>query len=308
MVIARCCQNLDNVIADLDDGNIECAATQVIYHNLLGRAVIQTICQRSACGLIDNTQHIQAGNTTCIFGCLALRIVEISRYRDNGIGNIPTQILLGISAHFTQDHGRDFLGSERLPVHAGFPLTAHMTLNRRNCSIGIYHRLPLSDAAHQAFAFFRKGHHAGCGSLPFRIGDNGYAAALHSCHAAIGGTKIDSYCRTHMGPPYLFTSSAKRQESACISPLRRIRAALDARHNQAISNRTGYSAQALLRKPRHAAAFFIPYLHNNEKSEARQEHRLPQLRFLFARSTLHDPLPHRHTAPSTARSRLGPDP
>ena len=84
--------------------------------------------------------------------------------------------------------------------------------------------------------------------------------------------------------------------------------ALDVRHNQAISNRTGYSAQALLRKPRHAVAFFIPYLRNNEKSEARQEHRLPQLRFLFARSTLHAPLPHRHTAPSTARSRLGPGP
>ena len=240
MVIARCRQNLDNVIADLDDGNIECAATQVIHHDLLRCAVIQAVCQRSACGLIDNTQHIQAGNTTRIFGCLALRIVEISRYRDNGIGNIPTQILLGISVHFTQDHGRDFLGSERLPVHAGFPLTAHMSLNRRNCSIGIYHRLPLSDAAHQAFSFFRKGHHAGRGSLPFRIGDNGYAAALHSCHATIGGTKIDSYCRTHMGPPYLFTSSAKRQESTCISPPRRIKL---------LSSRTGCSAQSSYFEP-----------------------------------------------------------
>ena len=70
MVITRCCQNLDNVIADLDDGNIECAAAQVIHHDLLRRAVVQTVCQRSACGLIDDTQHIQAGNTTRIFGCL----------------------------------------------------------------------------------------------------------------------------------------------------------------------------------------------------------------------------------------------
>ena len=217
MVVARCCQNFNDVIANLDDGNIECAATQVVHHNLLGRAVVQTVRQRSTRGFINNTQYIQAGNTTCIFGCLTLRIVEISRYRDNGIGNIPTQILLGISAHFTQDHGRDFLGSERLPVHAGFPLTTHMALNRRNCSVGIYRCLPLSDATHQAFAFFRKGHYARRGSLPFRIGDNGYAAALHSCHAAIGGTEIDSYCRTHMGPPYLFTSSVKSRENKCIS-------------------------------------------------------------------------------------------
>ena len=52
---------------------------------------------------------IQTGDFTRFFCCLALRIVEISRNSDNGIGYFLAKIIFCRLFHFLKYHGRNFL-------------------------------------------------------------------------------------------------------------------------------------------------------------------------------------------------------
>ncbi len=81
--IAVCRENLDDAIADLDDGHIKCTAAEVIHQNLLLFLVVKAICQRCRCRLVDDTLYIQSCDLTCILCRLTLRIIEVCRNCDD---------------------------------------------------------------------------------------------------------------------------------------------------------------------------------------------------------------------------------
>ena len=97
VVVAGSCQNLDNALAYLDDGNVERAASQVVHHDFLRRAVIKPVSERRRSRLVDDTQDIKACNATGIFRGLTLGVVEICGNGDNGIGDVLTKETLGIA-------------------------------------------------------------------------------------------------------------------------------------------------------------------------------------------------------------------
>ena len=77
---------------------------RVVDHHLLGVHVVQTVCERGACRLVDDAQDVQAGDTTRILGRLALGIVEVGGNRDDRVNDLHAQESLGIAAQLTQDH------------------------------------------------------------------------------------------------------------------------------------------------------------------------------------------------------------
>src|SRR5262245_61585736 len=83
--IAVCCQYFKNAIVNLQNGNIERAATPVKNSNglRLRRVDSDAVGQRSSGGFLDDAQHIEPGEFAGIAGCLALVIVEVSRHCDN---------------------------------------------------------------------------------------------------------------------------------------------------------------------------------------------------------------------------------
>ena len=96
MCITVCCKNFDNAVTDLDDGNIECTAAEVIYHDLLLFLVVKTVSKGCRCRLVDDTLYIKTGNLTGILCCLTLGIVEVSRNCDNCLCYLLSKVALSI--------------------------------------------------------------------------------------------------------------------------------------------------------------------------------------------------------------------
>ena len=186
MVITAGGQHLHNAIPDLDQRNIECTAAQVVHHHFLGLAVIQTIGQGGRSRFVDNALYIQARNAPGILGSLALGIVKISRYGDNGFCHRFTKISFCIRFQLLQDHGADLLRGEALTVNGNALITAHFALNAGNGARCVGDSLAFGRIAHKAFAAFCKSNDRRGGALAFGIGDNGWASAFHHSHAAVG--------------------------------------------------------------------------------------------------------------------------
>src|SRR2546430_16107790 len=79
-------QHLKNTVAHLENRNIESAPAKVIDGNPLLLRLTKSVSQCSRRRLIDNAFDIQAGNFSCIFSGLTLRVVEVSRNGDNRVG------------------------------------------------------------------------------------------------------------------------------------------------------------------------------------------------------------------------------
>ncbi|PVD38087.1 hypothetical protein C0Q70_00698 [Pomacea canaliculata] len=113
-------------LADLQDGHVEGAATQVENENVLFsfRVLIQSVGQRGGCGFIDDAQDVEAGDVSCIFRGLSLGVVEVGRHGDDSILDTLTQIRLGRLFHLDQHHGADLFWCKRL----GLALVLHLYL------------------------------------------------------------------------------------------------------------------------------------------------------------------------------------
>ena len=84
------CKNFDNTVADFNNGNVECTAAEVVYHDLLFTFIIKAVSQSG--WLVDDTFNIKTCNLTGILGCLSLSIVEVCRNCNNRFCDFFTQI------------------------------------------------------------------------------------------------------------------------------------------------------------------------------------------------------------------------
>ncbi len=91
---------------NLDDGNIEGSTAKIVYRNL-GIAFFLVHAKRKcrSCRLVDNAFYIKACDATCIFGGLALGVIEIRRYGNNRSSDWFTQVIFCSFFHFHQHLG-----------------------------------------------------------------------------------------------------------------------------------------------------------------------------------------------------------
>ena len=147
-------QHFENAVTDVQDTDVEGTAAQVVNQDLLVVFLIEAVCQRSGCRLIDNTQNFQSGNAARVLCGLALTVVEIGRYGDNRLADLFTQIAFGSFFHLGQDHRADVLGGVLLPVNIHFIAGTHLTLDGNHSTVRIGNRLALGDLADQPFTVF----------------------------------------------------------------------------------------------------------------------------------------------------------
>ena len=151
---------------------------------------------------------------TCVFRSLTLLIVEISRHRNNRLGDLLAEKGLGVFLEFAQHHRGDFLRRIHLAVdfngrisvagahhivrnHLDF--IGHLvktppdkTLYGVNRRFGVGHRLTLGGLPHENFACLRKCDNRRSRTRAFFIRDNRSLAAFHYRHTAVGGSKVNS--------------------------------------------------------------------------------------------------------------------
>ena len=192
VIVAGGCQNLNGVAVDVQNTDIEGAASQVIHHDLARFPFAEPVGQSSGGGLVDNTEHIEAGNQPGILGCLPLRVGEISGNGNDCIGNLFADKGLGILFQFAQDHGGNLLRRVGFAVHRVAGIGPHVPLDRGEGARGICDGLPLGGGADEPGTVLQKSNNGGGGPAAFRVGNNGGMAVLHKTDAGIGGSKVDT--------------------------------------------------------------------------------------------------------------------
>ncbi len=195
--------DLEDAVADVENGHIERAAAQVEHQNRLIRLLVQAVRQGRGSGLVDDADHVQTGDLSGVLGGLTLRVVEVSGYGDDGVGHLLAQVRLGVSLELLQDHRRDLFRRELLvcvgdPNHdpivfarldlVGHDLSllddlgefaAHEALDRVDGVFGVHCRLPASEVADQPLAGLREGDNRGRGPRSFGVRNDHRLAALH---------------------------------------------------------------------------------------------------------------------------------
>ena len=197
-------QHREGAVFDLDDGDVEGAAAEVVDQDLLGRFVVKAVGHSGGGRLIDDAQDVQACDAARILGGLALAVVKVSGDGDDGLRHRLTQVALGVAAYLGQDHGADLLRSQVSAVDVDAVVAAHMPLDAGHRPAGVCSKLALCRAAHQTLAVFGERHHAGGGALSLCVGDDDGLAALHHCHAAVRGAKVNTDHSAHSGRPLCF--------------------------------------------------------------------------------------------------------
>ena len=187
-VVAGGGQDLDDAVADLQDGDIEGAAAQVVDHDLLVALLVQAVGQGRGGGLVDDALDLQAGDLAGVLGGLALGVGEVGGDGDDRLGDGLAQVGLGVRLQLLEDHGADLLGGVLLAVHGDLVVAAHLTLDGGDGAVGVGDGLALCHLAHHTLAGLGKCHHGRGGAVALRVGDDDGLAALHHCHAGVGST------------------------------------------------------------------------------------------------------------------------
>ena len=196
-VVAGGGKNLDDAVADLEDGHVERAAAEVIDHDLLVGFLVQTVGQSGRGRLVDDALDVEASDLAGVLRRLTLGVGEVGGNGDDGLGDGLTQIGLGVALELLQDHRADLLRGVALAVDGDLVVGAHLTLDGHDGAVGVRDGLTLGGLADHALAVLRKSDDGRRGAVAFGVRDDDGLAALHDGHAAVGGAEIDTNNFTH---------------------------------------------------------------------------------------------------------------
>ena len=128
-VVAGGCENLDNAVTDLEDGYVERAAAEVVDHDLLILLLIKTVSKSSRGRLIDDTLDVKSGDSAGVLRSLTLSVGEVCGNGDNSLGDLLSEICLGVSLELLEHHCRNLLRSIALAVDVDLVVCAHLALD-----------------------------------------------------------------------------------------------------------------------------------------------------------------------------------
>ena len=124
--------DLDHALADLQRGDVEGAAAEVVDGDRLVLLLVQAVGQRGRRGLVHDALHVEPGDLAGVLGGLALRVVEVGGDGDDRLGDLLTEVVLRRLLQLLQDHGRDL----RRRVQLAADLDAHVAVGPLHDLVG----------------------------------------------------------------------------------------------------------------------------------------------------------------------------
>src|SRR5207247_8363057 len=109
-------EDLKDAAFQLENGNVECAAAEVIDGDDTLLALLQAVREGGGGRLIHDPHDVQSGDPAGVFRGLALAVVEIRGDRDNGFSDLFTEEALGAGFQLLQDHRGDLRRREGFPA------------------------------------------------------------------------------------------------------------------------------------------------------------------------------------------------
>ena len=214
--------HLEDAVADLQDRDVEGAAAQVIDRDGAGALLLEAVGERRRRRLVDDAQHLEAGDAAGVLGRLALGIVEIGGHGDDRLGHLLAEIGLGGLFHLLQDEGADLRGriflaaafDPGIAIVAGDDLIGHQpaillgqriveapadqALDGKEGVFRIGDGLALGGLADQPLAGVGEGDHGGRRARALAVLDHLDVLAFHDGNAGIGGAEVDTDDFTHV--------------------------------------------------------------------------------------------------------------
>ena len=77
--------HLEDALADLQDGDVEGAAAEVVDGDRLFALLVETVGERCGRGLVDDAKHLEAGDLARRPWSPGAGVVEVGRDRDHGL-------------------------------------------------------------------------------------------------------------------------------------------------------------------------------------------------------------------------------
>ena len=196
--------HLEHAVADLEHAHVERAAAEVEHEDgLVLGALLEAVGEGGRGGLVDDPQHLEAGDLAGFLGGGALRVVEVRGHGDDGLVDAVAEERLGVALQLHQDAGADLLRRVLLAVDvARLPALAHLRLDAAEGAIGVGDRLALGDLADEDLAGLAEGDDRRRGALPLGVGDDDRVTRLEDRDDRVGGAEVDSDCSCHgVGAP-----------------------------------------------------------------------------------------------------------
>ena len=126
--------NLEDAVSELQGRDVEGTAAEIVDGDLLVGLLLEAVGQGGGGGLVDDAQHLESGDLAGILGGVALGVVEVSRDRDDRLGDLFTELGLGVTLELREDHRGDLGRGEGL----GLPVDLHLDMG---VAIGGLHQL-----------------------------------------------------------------------------------------------------------------------------------------------------------------------
>ena len=194
--------DLDDALADLQQRDVEGAAAEVEDQDGLVVLLVQAVGQGGGRRLVDDPQHLQAGDLAGLLGRGALGVVEVRGNGDDRVRDVLAEVRLGVALELLQHPRGDLLRGVLLAVDVAAlretPLRlAHVALDRPRGAVDVGHRLPFGDLADQHLAVLGEGDHRRGGPGALGVGDDRGLTALQHADHRVRRTKVDTDCTCH---------------------------------------------------------------------------------------------------------------
>ncbi|ABV14455.1 hypothetical protein CKO_03372 [Citrobacter koseri ATCC BAA-895] len=221
------CQNFEGFFAvnfvNFDNRDIESTTTEVVNRDsTVADFFIQTISQRGGGRFVDDTFYFQTCDTTGIFRCLTLSIVEVSRHGDNSFSYRFAQVIFCGFLHFFQHFSRDLrrchfltfhikpcvavIGADDFVRHDGnvtlnffvLEAAANQAFNRKQGVLRVCHCLTFSRLTNQSFTILGISNDRRRGAIALGVLQHTCSCAIHNRYTRVGSTQVDTNNFTHL--------------------------------------------------------------------------------------------------------------
>src|SRR5690606_165064 len=209
-------------LGDLDDRDVERPAAEVVHRDLaIAALLVETVRERRRRRLVDDALDLETRDAARVLRRLALRVVEVGRHRDPGLGDLLAEIVLGRLLHL-REHARgdlrrrhplavdldprvavvrpdDLVGDQMriLLDHGVVEAPADQALYREERVARIGHGLALRRLPDEHLTVLRERNDRRRRAIAFTVLDDLRRPAFHDRDARVGRAQIDANYSSH---------------------------------------------------------------------------------------------------------------
>ncbi|ELZ81405.1 putative NAD-specific glutamate dehydrogenase [Haloferax larsenii JCM 13917] len=179
--------------AEVENGNVESTATEVVDENRLVRLVVETVRHRRRGRLVDDALDFETRDFACVLRRLTLLVVEVRGDGDDRLLDFVAEVVFGVALDFLENHRRNLLGRVLFALDFdGVVVLTHVALDGANRVLRVLDGLILRRFAHQSLAVVGERDDGGCRSVALCVDDDFRVAPLHHRERAVRGTEVDT--------------------------------------------------------------------------------------------------------------------